>query len=148
MPKLPRISNTLFLSIFALIAILGVVFFFILFPGNPFSDEPKVTVKKDDGKKNQSPVKASFSGNIVAINLVAKELRVQNSDDGKNYNVTLSSNALITANGGTSSISNLKVGDNVQIYSKTETNIDETKSFLSEWVDIQAPLDLSKVKTQ
>lgn len=155
MPKLPKnFDKNQFFFVTASILIFIAFILIVVFQKqaseklNP-QVKPKVTVKSDPSLiKDNSLVKTAFSGTVVSINTLKRTLVVKNTQDNQNYNVLLSSDALISINSATSNISSIKPGSTVQIYSKTDTQVNPQVTYNSQWVDINQPIDLSNVKVK
>ncbi|HSX58533.1 MAG TPA: hypothetical protein VLE47_04690 [Candidatus Saccharimonadales bacterium] len=147
MPKLPKKSFYLISGILLLLILVSAGLF-LFYQTNPsfLKSHPKVSIIKTEGKKDTSPVKTAFTAQILTLG--SDSLTVKNLQDGKNYNVSFNSSTLITSNGTNSSVANIKVGDKVQLYSKTTSTIDPNKTYYTEWIDVQQPLDFSKVETK
>ena len=145
MPKLP---TKYFYAISAAILIFfGILALFILYQRGGFqtTNDDKLTTFPGATPENKNPEssykKNGFYGTVTSVDSGKRELDVKNTEDGVVYSLKLNSKGVVTKSGQSSDFSQIKIGDNVNVYSENAETLDEARTISLDLINISVRPD-------
>ena len=138
MPKLPNITKNIpvlisLVLMIVLIAVAGYVYFHIS-SNDPDQKQAQETLEKVG-------IRSTFAGLVVDVDSVTNKLDVKNNEDGVVYEVKLDSKGQVTLDSKKITLSEIKAGDKVVVYSKQSNNPDLTKTYIADLITKSVPVE-------
>lgn len=140
MPKLPnlKINPLNLVSIILLIVILAVVVFVFTRLKNENTEE-----KQAQETLAEVGIRSTFAGSVTSVDDASKTLNLKSTEDGSIYEVRLDPNGSVTADTQKIQFSEIKVGDQVAVYSKQSNAPSLTEIYIADLITKSVSVDIN-----